>query len=164
MKIFGRFNPVDFFCLLVLLISIAGFGLAKAGYAGVDKVITGKATLNIDVYFVGLKTQDPEMFRKGDKTNLTIRNNPIEGSMTITNVKHWPKQISFLSPSGKVIAADDPAQPLAHDFIISVATDAERTNDGFVVKGGQKIKVGNQVELESFGYREQGVVVGIKAQ
>jgi hypothetical protein len=164
MKIFGRFNLLDFICLLVLIVSGAGFFLAKAGYAGVDQVITGKAVVNIDIYFAGLKTRDPEMFKKGEKTALTIRNQPMEGQLTIANVKHWPKQVSFLTPSGKVIAADDPAQPLAHDFIITISSDAERTNDGFVVKGGQKIKVGNQVELESFNYRVQGVVVGINAQ
>lgn len=164
MKVLGRFNSLDSICLIVLLIAAFGFSLAKAGYAGVDQVITGKAVVNIDIYFAGLKTKDPEMFKKGEKTALTIRNQPIEGALTITNVKHWPKQVSFVSPAGKVFAADDPAQPLAHDFIITISSEAERTNDGFVVKGGQKIKIGNQVELENFSYRVQGVVVGINAR
>jgi hypothetical protein len=164
MKVIGRFNPLDFFCLVVLLIAAAGFFLAKAGYAGVDQVITGKAVVNVDIYFAGVKTKDPKMFKKGDKTSLTIRNQPIEGVLTIADVKDQPKQVSFLTPSGKIIAVEDPAQPLAHDFTVTVASEAERTNDGYVVKGGQKIKIGNQVELESFSYRVQGVVVGIGAQ
>ena len=35
--------------------------------------------------------------------------------------------------------------------------------DGFVI-GGQKIKVGNQIELESFKYRVQGVVADLNAE
>ena len=164
MRLLGRFNPLDLFCLIVLLLATAGFSLAKAGYAGVDQVITGKAMVNIDIYFAGLKTKDPDMFKKGEKTSLTIRNQPIEGALTIADVKHWAKQVSFALPSGKVFAVDDPSQPRAHDFVVTISSEAERTNDGFVIKGGQKIKVGNQVELENFSYRVQGVVVGIKSQ
>lgn len=164
MKVLGRFNPLDFICLIVLLIAGAGFFMAKAGYAGVDKVITGKAVVNIKIYFAGLKTEDPKMFKEGDQTALTIRNQPIEGAMTITDVKENPKQASFATSDGKVFTAPDPSQPLAHDFTVTISSEAERTNDGFVVKGGQKVKVGNQVELESFSYRVQGVVVSIKAK
>src|SRR5437867_6770145 len=115
MKVLNRFNPLDFICLIVLLVAAAGLFMAKAGCTGVDQAITGKATVNIEIYLAGLKTKDPEMFKKGETTSLTIRNQPVEPPMKITNVKHWPKQVSFVSPSGKVFAEADPSQPLAHD-------------------------------------------------
>ncbi len=164
MKKNSRFNPLDL--ALVLIIVAAGLGLlmARAGYAGVDKAIEGTAQVDIDIYLAGFKTKDPELFKCGEKTALTIRNQPVEPPMTIKAVKHCPKQVAFLSPDGKkALSFADPSQPLAHDFIITISDQAERTKDGFVIRGN-KIKVGNQVELESFQYRVQGVVVGISAQ
>jgi len=158
----GRLNGLDFCLLVVVLLSAIGFGLARAGYAGVDKVIQGQAKVAIEVYLVGLKTQDTELFKVGEKSALTIRNQPVYPPMTIVSVKHWQKQASFLSPDGKkAIALPDPSQPLAHDFLVAVSDDAEVTPDGYVIRGN-KIKVGNQVELESFKYRVQGVVVDIR--
>jgi hypothetical protein len=83
--------------------------------------------------------------------------------MVITAVSHYPKKTSFLMPDGKSVKAfDDPATPLAHDFEVTISDEAEGTNDGYVVRG-QKIKIGNTVELESFSYRVQGVVVAVNA-
>ncbi|MBY0360051.1 MAG: DUF4330 domain-containing protein [Candidatus Obscuribacterales bacterium] len=164
MKILKRFNLLDLALLVTILVSALGLFMAKAGYAGVDKVIEGSARVNIDVYLAGFKTKDPELFKIGEKTALTIRNQPVEPPMTIVGVKHCPKQVAFLAADGKkAVAFADPSQPLAHDFVITVADEAERTKDGYVIRGN-KIKVGNQVELEGFQYRVQGVVVGISAQ
>jgi hypothetical protein len=161
-RVFKRLNALDFSLLVVILLSIAGFGLARAGYAGVDKVIQGKARIAIDVYLVGFKTIDSDIFKVGEKTSVTVRNQPIYPAMDIVAVKHWQKQVSFLAPDGKkAIAFADPAQPLAHDFLITVSDEAEVTADGYVVRGN-KIKVGNLIDLESFKYRVQGVVVDIR--
>ncbi|MBK7836875.1 MAG: DUF4330 family protein [Candidatus Obscuribacter sp.] len=43
---------------------------------------------------------------------------------------------------------------------MTVQDESEQTDDGYVIRGN-KIKVGNQIELESFKYRVQGVVVDI---
>ena len=164
MKVFGRFNALDFLCLLVICAAAAGLLMARAGHAGVDQAILGPAKVNIEVYLVGLKTKDPELFKTGEKTALTIRNQPVEPPMTISKVEHWPKRVVFPSPDGKkALTFDDPTNPLAHDYLVTITDDAERTKDGYVVRG-QKIKIGNQVELESFNYRVQGVVVSINAR
>ncbi|MBI4533858.1 MAG: DUF4330 domain-containing protein [Candidatus Melainabacteria bacterium] len=157
-----RVNVLDFAFLLVCLLSCLGFGLARSGYAGVNKVIQGHSKVAIDIYFVGLKTQDTAIFQVGDKAALTIRNQPVYPPMSIVFVKHWPRQVSFLASDGnKAIAVPDPAQPLAHDFVVTISDEAEVTADGYVVRGN-KIKIGNQVELESFKYRVQGVVTDIR--
>lgn len=162
MKVLGRFNPLDFAFVVVILLSAAGLFMAKAHCAGVDQAITGKARISIVIYFSGLKSKDPDnLFKKGERAFLTIRNQPVEPAMEITNVYHYPKKASFLLPDGKSVKAfDDPATPLAHDFEITISDEAERTRDGYVVRG-QKIKIGNTVELESFSYRVQGVVVAV---
>jgi hypothetical protein len=158
---FGRLNGFDFACLLVVLLCVLGFGLAKAGHAGVNQVITGTQKVDIDVIFVGLKTKDTELFKVGEKTSMTIRNVPVQPPMTIIAVKQQPKQVAFLSADGKkVVNFPDPTVPVAHDFEVTVTDTAERTNDGYVVRG-QKVKVGSQIELEGFKYRVVGVVTDI---
>jgi hypothetical protein len=150
---FGRLNGFDFACLLVVLLCVLGFGLAKAGHAGVNQVITGTQKVDIDVIFVGLKTKDTDLFKVGEKTSMTIRNVPVQPPMTIIAVKQQPKQVAFLSADGKkVVNFPDPT--------VTVTDTAERTNDGYVVRG-QKVKVGSQIELEGFKYRVVGVVTDI---
>ncbi len=160
MKI-GRLNSFDFACLVVVLLCLSGFGLAKAGHAGVDQVIRGTHQINIDLYFVGVKTKDVELFKVGEPTSLTIRNQPVHPPMKIVSVKHLPKQVPFLSPDGKkALSFTDPSMPIAHDFEVTVTDTADVTDDGYVVRGN-KLKVGNSIELEGFKYRVQGVVTDI---
>lgn len=162
MKVFGRFNALDFAIVLAIVVALAGFLLAKAGHAGVNTVIQGNKKIDISIYFSGIKTLDTDLFKVGDTSALTIRNQPVKPPMQVVGVKHTPKQTSFLSPDGKkAVAVADPANPLAHDFVVTVTDDAEVTADGYVIKGN-KLKVGNQVELESFKYRVQGVVVDLR--
>ena len=156
-------NAFDAALLMVILLALAGFGLARAGHAGVNKVIEGTNKVAIDVFITGLKTKDVDLFKVGDKSAITIRNQPVQPPMTISAVQHWAKQISFLSADGKkAVAMPDPSNPIAHDYLVTVIDEADRTADGFVIRGN-KIKIGNQIELEGFKYRVQGVVADIKA-
>jgi hypothetical protein len=144
-----------------MVLALLGFGMAKAGHAGVNQVIKGQGKVNIQIYFVGLKTADLNLFKVGEKSSFTIRNQPVYPPMTIVKAERWPRQIAFMSPDcKKALAFPDPTQPLAHDFVVTIQADADITNDGYVISGN-KIKIGNQVELESFKYRVQGVVVDI---
>lgn len=153
---------IDRSILALITLSLLGFVTARSGHAGVNKVIEGSNKIAIEVYITGLKTRDTELFKVGEKSAITIRNQPVEPPMTIVAVKCLPKETSFLAPDGKkAIAFPDPANPIAHDFYVTVTDDAERTKDGYVIRGN-KIKLGNQVELEGFKYRVQGVVVEIK--
>jgi len=96
-----RLNRLDFALLLVIGLCLTGFWLARAGNAGVDKVIEGKNKIGIDVYIAALKTEDLDIFKVGDKSSITIRNQPVQPPMTISKVDHSPKQAAFLSPDGK---------------------------------------------------------------
>ncbi len=157
----SRANFIDFAVVALIGAAVLGAVLAKAGHAGVNQVIQGTPKVDIDVYFSGFKTKDINLFKVGEPSSITIRNQP-GPPMTITKVEHTPKQVSFLSIDGKkAVAFADPANPLAQDFVVTVTDTAEKTKDGYVVSGN-KIKVGNQVELESFKYRVQGVVVDIR--
>jgi hypothetical protein len=163
-----RLNAFDTAVVVMVILCAMGFMFAKAGHAGVDKIIEGKVRVSIDVYLIGLKTMDTDLFKAGEPSAITIRNRPVEPPMTISKVDHWPHKASFLSADGKsAIAFADPTmvtadgKPLAHDFVVTVEENAERTKDGYVVSGN-KIKIGNQVELEGFKYRATGMVVDVR--
>ena len=161
-KLFGRFNAFDFACLIIIGLCAGAFLLARAGHAGVDQAIHGTQKIDIDIYFVGVKTRDLDLFEVGKPAALTIRNQPVYPPMTIVSARHQPKQVAFLTPDGKkAVSFPDPSSPLANDFEVVVSDKAEVTNDGYVVRGN-KLKVGNQVELEGFKYRIQGVVADIQ--
>jgi hypothetical protein len=154
-------NLFDSGMLVVVILAALGFFMAKAGHAGVNAAIKGSGPVLIEVSLTGVKTRDVNLFKVGEPCAVTIRNQPVQPPMTIRKVQHWPKQVSFLSPDGKkAISMPDPANPLAHDFLVVVEAKADTTSDGFVISGN-KIKVGNQIDLESFKYREQGVVADI---
>ncbi len=158
-----KLNPLDLTVLAILITALAGFGLARAGYAGVDQIIEGTHKVDIDVYLIGVKTLDPDIFKVGDKSAITIRNRPVQPPMSIVKVNHWPHKASFLKPDASgVVSFPDPAVPHAHDYIVTVRDEADATRDGFVIRGN-KVKIGNLVELEGFKYRVQGVVADIKA-
>jgi len=156
-----RLNILDYSLVVLTLLAAAGFGLAKAGHAGVNQVIRGTHKVNIDVLITGLKTKDLALFKVGDKSAITIRNQPVQPPMTIVKVDHWQKQVSFMSPDGKkALSFPDPANAMAHDFVVTVQDEADATDDGYVIRGN-KIKLGNQIELEAFKYRVQGVVIDL---
>lgn len=157
-----RINPFDAALIVVILLAVLGFGLAKKGHAGVDKQISESGSIAVDIFFVGIKTLDVDLFKVGDPSSLTIRNQPVTPPMKITKALHWAKQVSFLTPDGKkAVSMNDPANPIAYDFLVTVQeAAAEHSKDGWVIRGN-KIKIGNQVELESERYRVQGVVVDI---
>ena len=163
-----RLNAFDSAVIVLVVLCALGFGMARAGHAGVDKIIEGKSRIEFDVFLIGLKTLDPDLFKVGEVSAITIRNRPVEPPMKISKVEHWPHKASFLSPDGKsAVAYADPAlsdenkNPIAYDYVVTVEETADRTKDGYVVSGN-KIKIGNQVELEGFKYRTQGVVVDIR--
>ena len=156
-------NSIDYSFIVLVMLCLCGYFTARSGHAGVNQVIEGTHKVAIEVFISGLKTHDIDIFKVGDKSAITIRNQPVEPPLTIINVKTNAKEASFLSLDGKkAIAVLDPANSIAHDFYVTLTDEAEQTKDGFVIRGN-KIKIGNQVELEGFKYRAQGVVIDIKA-
>ena len=157
-----RLNIIDTSAIVLVLLCVIGFLTARSGHAGVNKVIEASHKIAIEVYISGLKTRDADLFKVGEKSAITIRNQPVEPPMTIIAAKSQPKEVSFLLPDGKkAIALADPANAIARDFYVTLTDEADQTKDGYVIRGN-KIKLGNQVELEGFKYRVQGVVIEIK--
>jgi hypothetical protein len=164
MKKYFQLNPLDAAIVLLVIICLSGFFLARKGYAGVNQVLKGQTTVSIDLFLPNLRSTDSQLFKVGDKTALTIRNQPVYPPFTITTVKRAPRLVGFPAPGGKTLSSFvDPSQPYASDYLVTVSDQAEITNDGYVVHGN-KIKVGNQIEIEGFKYRVGGIVLDIRPQ
>jgi len=88
-----RLNILDKAIILVVAICLSGFVLARKGLAGVNQEIDGSPKVEIQVFITGLKTKDVDLFKVGDKSSITIRNNPVTPPMTIVKVEHQQKQI-----------------------------------------------------------------------
>jgi hypothetical protein len=157
-KLFGRVNVLDLLLLVVVFVSALGVVLARTGNAGVNQVLKGEGTAEIDLFFRG-SIADPSMFKVGDKTFITIRNQP-HASLKIVGVKVTPKLITMPAPGG-VKAYPDPSEPFGKDVVLTVREKAQFTDDA-VIMGGQKIKVGVPIEVEGFKYRLRGSIVDVR--
>ena len=98
---FSRFNIVDSSIITIALFCLLGYLTARTGHAGVNKIIEGSPKVAIEVYISGMKTRDINIFKVGDKSAITIRNQPIDPPLIITAVKSNPKEATFLSRDGK---------------------------------------------------------------
>jgi len=157
-KLFGRVNVLDLLLLVVVFVSALGLVLAKTGNAGVNQVLKGEGTAEIDLFFRG-SIADPGMFKVGESTFITIRNQP-HASLKIVGVKVTPKMITVPAPGG-VKAYPDPSEPFGKDVVLTVREKAQFTDDA-VIMGGQKIKVGTPIEVEGFKYRLRGSIVDVR--
>lgn len=157
-KLFGRVNVLDLLLLAVVFACVLGVALARTGNAGVNQVLKGEGTAEIDLFFRG-SIADPGMFKVGEKTFLTIRNQP-HASLNIVGVKVTPKMITMPAPEG-VKAYPDPSEPFGKDVVLTVREKAQFTEDA-VIMGGQKIKVGVPIEVEGFKYRLRGSIVDVR--
>jgi len=158
-----KINLLDLFILLCIFFSITGYILARAEKTSLNKVIEGKEKIGIEVYIPDVHQSDPkyakELFKTGDKSAITIRNRPYTQLEIIkTETKQKTALLPNLSGSFKVI--DDPTKNHIKDYYVTLADTALKTKDGFVI-GGNKIKIGNPVELEGFNYRLNGKVIDI---
>ena len=105
-------------------------------------------------------TVKDELFVKGEKSFLTIRNVPYQ-ELNIVSVEKERKMaaISASNPQGYIVT-EDVSYPNQYDYVITLEDEAKITSDGAVV-GGNKIKVGIPVVLEGFNYKIGGIVSAI---
>lgn len=156
-------NLLDILLLITIIFSITGFILARAEKTSLNKVIEGKEDIGIEILipdvFAPEEGKTKIIFKVGEKSAITIRNRPYT-KLTIIKAEPKPKYVILQDPSGSYRTAYDPSRTNVKDFVVTLQDTALKTKDGYVI-GGNKIKIGNQVELEGFDYRLKGKVVNI---
>ncbi len=155
-----KLNFLDLLVIFTILFSITGYLLAKAEKTQLNKIIEGKENIAIEVLIPDVFSENTDLFMIGDKSAITIRNRPYT-KLKIIKTKSDPKQVIIpitSGPSYKTIP--DPTKSNVKDYTVTLTDEALVTADGYVI-GGNKIKIGNQIELEGFNYRLNGKVINI---
>ncbi len=159
-KIQINLNFLDLLLIFTILFSITGYLLAKAEKTQLNKIIQGKGNIAIEVLIPDIFSENTDLFMVNDKSAITIRNRPYT-KLKIIKIESSPKQViipALSSSSYKAIT--DPTKTNVKDYTVTLTDEALTTNDGYVI-GGNKIKIGNQVELEGFNYRLNGRVINV---
>jgi hypothetical protein len=158
-KLFGMVNLLD--ALIVSAVIVGGVGLVavKKGYSSVglvQKEGTAELTLMIKANIVDLG-----MFKKGEKTFVTIRNQPYD-KVEIADVQSKRSEIAVPTNDGKDFRiTTDPTTPYASEVILKLRDKGELTEDG-IIWGGQKLKVGVPIDVEGLRYRLRGSVLDVR--
>lgn len=157
-RLFGKVNLLDLMVVVVLVAFLIGAGLARAGKAGVNQQLKGESMAEFDLFIRG-GVSDPSIFKEGEKTFITIRNQPY-AALTIRRVRVTPRTIT-VPVQGGVKAYPDPSEPYSKDVLLTLREKAQITDDAIVL-GGNKVKVGVPIDIEGFKYRLRGSIVDVR--
>jgi Domain of unknown function (DUF4330) len=162
-KIFGKINIVDFVVGSAITLGVLGVFLVQSGtHITSGNVVEGEKDIAIVVQLPMLRTLDKNLFVAGDKTSITIRNQP-RGEVLIQKVEVNPVTITESSVGSHHVASyPDPSQPNSYDFTMTLKDHAKVTKEGYVTEG-VKVKVGLPIELEGFKYRVYGKIIDVEA-
>src|SRR5690348_8737219 len=108
-KLFGRINVIDFIFGTAVVLGIAGVFLVQSGtYVTSGQVVQGESDITETIQIPRFTTLDPDMFQPGQKTAITIRNQP-RGDVLIEKVEKAPSKVTLMASGGKAEAAEDVA-------------------------------------------------------
>lgn len=154
-----KLNLIDFLFLLTIIFSVTGFIIAKAEKSPLNKIIEGKEKIAIEVLIPDVFSSTSDYFKVDEKSAITIRNRPYT-KLSIIKAESKPKLAIIPNGPGAYKTLTDPTKANVKDYIVTLSDVALKTEDGYVT-GGNKIKIGNQVELEGFNYRLTGKVINV---
>lgn len=163
-KILGFINALDLFIVLVILGTILGFFWIKTGHSSLNKKVQAEGPAEVKIAIRGARVEDMKVFEKYKKAFIIIRNQPFD-NVEIVDVKAWRRPLTFYVPEQKKpMRFDNFDDSLATDVDMVIRSNAQFTTDDppSVVLGGNKVKAGIPVELETTEYKFTGTIVDIK--
>lgn len=152
-------NLFDILILLSILFSFSGYSLAQNNKTPLNKIIKGKEDIGITVYIPEVNHPETNLLKPGESTGITIRNRPYE-KLKILDVRMNDKLLVLPDNSGSPRIIKDPLRKHIKDYFVTLSDHALITDDGYSI-GGNKIKIGNEIELEGFNYRLKGKVIDV---
>lgn len=163
-KLFGLVNIVDLLIVAFVVLGALGLFLVKSGKFRTSANLEQKdVNIQFDVVIRGQKlSKDEPIFVDNQKTFITIRNVPYT-ELKIVKALRTPWQTIIPNPKDltKVIAVTDPTAPYTYNYLVTLKDKATMTKEGAVI-GGNKIKMGLPVTLESTKYRFSGIVSDVR--
>jgi Domain of unknown function (DUF4330) len=162
-RLFGKISILDAGVAAIILMVVAGLLLLPA------KTSTAQQGNNveIDVIVKGFSAATPQdMLKAGEKINIIIRNEP-SGKVDIKTVQFLPRTLAVPQPDGSVKALPDPRPEMkySNDATLTLTGNEGKTgDDGGVIFGNKKVKVGTTLELEGKLYSFNSTVVAIRTK
>jgi hypothetical protein len=159
-RLFGRFNLLDAGLVALLTLGLLGIFLVQSNlHATSQAMVDGETDIDVRVMFT-LRSEDPALFKVGDMTNITVRNQP-RGEVKIVAVQAEPVQV-MLAVGAKPTAVTDTTEAKVMNYWLTLRDHATVTKEGYVAEG-VKVKIGVPVNLEGFKYSVHGGIVDVTA-
>lgn len=165
-RLFGRLSILDIGAVLVALAVMIGIFVVPGDSGSVAQVGATLKPVEVDVMVRGLTVADPQAlvatFEQEGTTDIIIRNQSF-GSVDVKSVTELPRTVATPQPDGSLKAIADPRPEMDYtiDMLVTLAGNAQITNDSAVF-GGNKVKIGTQIEIEGLTYRFNTTVVGVR--
>jgi hypothetical protein len=159
-KLFGLVNVLDALIVTTVVVGVIGVVAVKSGYSSVTRIAQRTGPAEID-FMIRATIKDLSMFKVGDKTAVTIRNQPYDKvEIVAVAAKRQETLVPFADAKGYKMV-NDPSSPYASEVILTLRDEGMETEDG-IVWGGQKLKLGVPIEVEGYKYRLKGSVIDVR--
>ncbi|MGB5634243.1 MAG: DUF4330 domain-containing protein [Waterburya sp.] len=167
-RLFGKLSLLDLAAAGVILLVIVGVfffpgtpitnnlvAQTKLKPVEVQILIRGLGVSNLDSLV--------QEFEREKQADIIIRNQPA-GKVDIISSKLLPRTTPVPQPDGTVKALPDPRPEITmiRDMLLTLEGKAEVTNNGIVLSGSKKIKIGSSIQLEGDVYDFSGTIVSIE--
>ena len=166
-RLFGKVSILDLGAAGVILIAIAGIFLSPGTPVTQGIAQSQLKPIEVEVMVRGLSVGDFDSllqeFQEQQKVDIVIRNQPA-GEVEILSTQPLPRTTPVPQPDGTVKALPDPRPEvtLIKDLIMTLGGKAQITNDGVVLEGAKKIKIGTPIRLEGRTYDFNGTIITVK--
>ncbi len=166
-RLFGKVSILDLGAAGVILIAIAGIFLSPGTPVTQGIAQSKLQPIEVEVMVRGLSVGDFDSllqeFQDNKQVNIVIRNQPA-GEVEILSTKPLPRTTPVPQPDGTVKALPDPRPEVAliKDLIMTVGGKAQVTDDGVVLEGAKKIKIGTPIRLEGSTYDFNGTIITVR--
>ncbi len=167
-RLFGKLSLLDIAAAGVILLVIIGVFFSP-GTPITNSLVAQTKVKPVEVQILirglGVANLDSleEEFEREKKADIIIRNQPA-GKVDIISSKLLPRTTPVPQPDGTVIALNDPRPEITmiRDMLLTLEGKAEVTNNGIVLGGSKKIKIGSSIQLQGDLYDFSGTIVAIE--
>ena len=169
-RLFGKLSILDLAAAGVILLVIIGVFLFP-GTPLTQKIIAQTKLQPVEVQILvrglGVSSLDnlTQEFEREKQADIVIRNQPA-GKVEILSSTLLPRTTAVPQPDGTVKALPDPRPEveMIRDLLLTIQGRAEVTNNGIVLDGSKKIKIGSSIQLQGDIYDFNGTIVFIAPQ
>lgn len=166
-RLFGKVSILDLGAVGVILIAIAGIFFSPGTPVTQGIAQSKLQPIEVEVMVRGLSVGDfdglLQEFEENKEVSIVIRNQPA-GEVEILATQPLPRTTPVPQPDGTVKALPDPRPEvvLIKDMVMTLGGKAQITNDGVVLEGARKIKIGTPIRLEGRTYDFNGTIITLR--